>query len=180
VLERFAPAARQAVLDARSEAGLAGQDRVRSEHLLIGILAEPGEAAEAMAAAGLTVEDLRARVPHGKHAPPPDLDADALASLGIDLDSVRRATDATFGPGALDRVRLPGQKRVPAADDFRQTLAGALRQATRLGHQEITSGHMLLGIIDQPRNGALTLLAEAGTDVNALRADVLHRITSAA
>jgi ATP-dependent Clp protease ATP-binding subunit ClpA len=180
VLERFAPGARQAVLDAGREAGLAGQDRVGSEHLLIGLLAEPGAAATAMTAAGLTVGDLRARLPRGKHAPPPDLDAGALASLGIDLDSVRRATDATFGPGALDRVRVPGRKRLPAAEDFRQTLAAALRQATSLGDREITSGHMLLGIIDQPGNGALALLIGTGTDVQALRADVLHRVTGPA
>jgi ATP-dependent Clp protease ATP-binding subunit ClpA len=180
VFERFAPAARHAVADARNEAGWAGQDRIGSEHLLLGLLTEPGEAAEALTAAGLSLEELRARLPRGNHAPPADLDADALASLGIDLDSVRRATDATFGPGALDRARPPGHKRLPMADDAKQSLAGALRQAVQLGHHEINSGHLLIAIIDQPRTGARALLAEAGTDIGALRFDVLRRISDAA
>jgi ATP-dependent Clp protease ATP-binding subunit ClpA len=180
VLERFTSAARQAVVDARHEAGRAGQDKIRSEHLLLGLLAEPGGAADAMLAAGLGLEDLRARVPRGKHREPPGLDADALAALGIDLDAVRRATDATFGSGALDNVLVPGRKRLPMADDAKQALAGALKHAVRLGQRQISSGHILLGIIDQRRNGALILLAEAGADIGALRADVLRRVTAAA
>ncbi len=35
---------------------------------------------------------------------------------------------------------------------------------------------MLLGIIDQRRNGALTLLTETGIEIAALRADVLRRL----
>ena len=176
MFDRFEPAARQAIADARNEAGRAGQDKIRSEHVLLGLLAEPSKAAEALTAAGLTLPDLRARVPRGSHAAPVDLDADALASLGIDLDAVRRATDATFGPGALDEVRRPDRKRLPFADDAKQTLAGAVRQAERLGHKQITSGHVLIGIIDQPRNGAISVLTDAGTDIAALRADVLKRI----
>jgi ATP-dependent Clp protease ATP-binding subunit ClpA len=179
MLERLTSAARQAIVDARSEAGRAGQDKIRSEHLLLGLLTEPGVAADTMSAAGLALEDLRARVPRGAHPGPATLDADALAALGIDLDAVRRATDATFGSGALDNVVIPGRKRLPMADDTKQALAGALRQTVRQGRREITSGHVLLGIIDQRRNGALTVLAEAGADISALRADVLRRITAA-
>jgi ATP-dependent Clp protease ATP-binding subunit ClpA len=49
-----------------------------------------------------------------------------------------------------------------------------------LSHREITSGHLLFGILDQPGNGALTLLRGAGADIEALRADVLRRIGIAA
>jgi ATP-dependent Clp protease ATP-binding subunit ClpA len=180
MFERFAAAARQAVVDAKSEAVWAGQDKVRSEHMLLGLLAEPGPAADALQAAGLSLTDLRARVPRGRHTGPVELDAEALASLGIDLDAVRRATDAAFGPGALDRVGVSRRHKLPFDDDARQTLAGALRLAVRHGQHEISSGHMLIGILDQKRNGALTVLAQAGTDIDALRADVLRRITAAA
>jgi hypothetical protein len=36
---------------------------------------------------------------------------------------------------------------------------------------------MLVGILDQKRNGALTVLTQAGADVAALRAEVMRRIT---
>jgi ATP-dependent Clp protease ATP-binding subunit ClpA len=181
MLERFEPAARQALADARDEARRAGQDRICTEHLLLGLLSEPGAAADSLGAAGLTADELRPRVPRGSNADPGSpLDADALASLGIDLDTVRRATDAAFGRGALDRVRVPGRRRLPMADDTKRTLAGAVREAHKHGRHEITSGHLLIGILDQPRNGALALLDATGTDLRALRADIGRRITEPA
>jgi ATP-dependent Clp protease ATP-binding subunit ClpA len=133
MLERFSAAARQAVADARTEAGRAGQDRVGTEHLLLGLISEPGTAADALTAAGLSPDQLRARLPRGANAADRDLDGGALASMGIDLDSVRRAAEATFGPGALDRARLPGRKRLTWSDEAKQSLAGAARHAQRLG-----------------------------------------------
>jgi len=180
MLERFAQTARQAVVDARLEAELAGQDRVRSEHLLVSLLREPGPGGDALTAAGLDAESLRARLPRGDREVPGGLNADALALLGIDLDAVRRATDAAFGRGALERARPPGRGRLPFAPEARHTLAGAARQAQHLSHRQITSGHLLLGILDQKDSGALNLLAQAGADIPALRAEVLRRMGAAA
>ena len=38
-------------------------------------------------------------------AEPRPLDAEALATIGIDLDEVRRRVEEAFGPGALERTR---------------------------------------------------------------------------
>lgn len=178
MFERFEPAARRAFVDAREEARWAGQTKISSEHLLIGLLREPGPAADALTAAGLDLTSLRARVPRGAAGAGHSLDADALASLGIDLDAVRRATDAAFGPGALDRIAAPGRDRLAFAPDAKKSLLGAVRQAQQLHQQTISSGHMLVGILDQERNGALTVLSQSGTDIAALRADVLSRLTA--
>src|SRR5215472_3039672 len=108
MFERFEPAARQALTDARDEATRAGRDRICSEHVLLGLLGQPGIAADVLADGGVTIAELRSRM----LAPAGDaLDGAALASLGIDLDTVRRATDAAFGSGALDTVRVPGRRR---------------------------------------------------------------------
>ncbi len=40
---------------------------------------------------------------NGKRPAAPD--PDALETIGIDLDEVRRRVEATFGPGALERTR---------------------------------------------------------------------------
>jgi ATP-dependent Clp protease ATP-binding subunit ClpA len=178
VFERFEPAARQAFVDARQEAGQAGDDQIRSEHVLLGLLREPGPAADALTAAGMSVESLRARVPRGSHDAPASLDADALATVGVDLDAVRRATDAAFGPGALDQAAVRGQTRLPVAGDTKQALGRAVYRAQKLGQRKITSGHLLIGILDSRSNGALTALTQSGTDIKALRADVLRRITA--
>jgi ATP-dependent Clp protease ATP-binding subunit ClpA len=176
MFERFDPAARRACVDARTEAARAGQDKIRAEHILLGLLAEPGPAADALTQAGLELADLRARIPRGHDAPVPELDPDALASLGIDLDAVRRATDAAFGPGALDRAPVAGRRRLPFADDAKQTLVGAVKQAQRSGQRTISSGHLLIGILDQQGNGAVAVLKKSGADVAALHADVMRRI----
>ena len=178
MFERFEPAARQAFVDARQEAGRAGQDQIRSEHMLLGLLREPGPAADALTAAGLSLESLRVHVRRGDGSAPAGLDADALGTLGIDLDAVRRATEAAFGPGALDRAAVRGQTRLPLAGDTKQALGRAVHRAQQLGQREITSGHMLIGILESRRNGAVTALNRAGTDVQSLRADVLRRITA--
>lgn len=176
MFERFAQTARQAVIDAQQEAAWAGQDNVRSEHFLLALLREPGPAADALAATGIDAAALRERLPRGDREAHVGLDADALSTLGIDLDAVRRAADAAFGPGALDRARVPGRLRLPFAADAKQTLAGAARYAIHHNQRQITSQHLLFGILDQRRNGALTALGQAGADVAALRADVIGRL----
>ena len=183
MFERFGQDARGALVHARHEAAGAGREQIGCEHLLLGLLAEPGPAAAAMTAAGAELTALRAALPRGGQPDADPLDADALASVGIDLDTVRRAADAAFGPGALDRTgparaRRPGRMRLTA--DAKKALERGLRAAARLRHRELSGGHLLIGIIDQGDNGALRLLADCGVDAAGLRADVLARLAAAA
>jgi len=186
MFERFSQDARRAVVRAQHEAIRAGHDHIGCEHLLIGLLAEPGPAAEALTAAGLDLAELRASLPGETSGSPDPLDAEALASLGIDLDAVRRAADAAFGPGALDRGsrarrgRFRAIGRRPASADLKKSLELALRATVGLRQSSISTGHLLIGIIDQGHNAALETLAGAGADAAMLRADVLRRITAAA
>lgn len=183
MFERFHQDARRVVIRAQREAAQAGQSLIGCEHLLLGLLAEPGPAAAALAAAGLDLPALRDRLPRASHEHADPLDADALASVGIDLDQVQRAAEARFGPGALDRAgqaraRRPGRMRFTA--DAKKALELAVRATVGLRNREITGGHLLIGIIDQGRNCALDLLATAAADTAALRTDVLRRLTAAA
>ncbi len=182
MFERFTSQARKAVELARREAIRQGTSRIGCEHLLLGLAHGPsGSAAQALAAAGLDVARLRELAPG---TPPAEsLDADALALLGIDLDQVRRAAEAAFGPGALDRPSrrgTDGWRRFSVTGDCKRALELALRQVQRGPDRMLTSGHLLVGIIDQGDNGALRLLAAAGADPAAVRADTLRRMASAA
>jgi ATP-dependent Clp protease ATP-binding subunit ClpA len=183
VFERFHQDARRVVEHARHEAALAGQGQIGCEHLLLGLLAEPGLAADALTAAGLDLPALRDRLPRPGQDQPDPLDAEALASVGIDLDQVRRAAEARFGPGALGRAgpaqaRRPGRMRFTA--DAKKTLELAVRAAVGRRDRGISGGHLLIGIIDQGHNGALGLLAATGADAATLRADMLRRLSAAA
>jgi ATP-dependent Clp protease ATP-binding subunit ClpA len=148
-------------------------------------MSEPdGPGALALSAAGLDVADLRARIAAASRPAAEPLDADALASLGIDLDAVRRATEATFGHGALDRAATPQRESSFGAMRLtrpaRKSLELALRAAAKLHSGHISSGHLVLGLIDQGNNGALMTLTAAGADIPALRADVMARLAAAA
>jgi ATP-dependent Clp protease ATP-binding subunit ClpA len=183
MFERFCQDARRAVVRAREEAAAAGHGEIGCEHLLLGLLATPGPAAAAMTAAGLEPAELRSRLPLARRAEPDALDADALASLGIDLDQVRRAAEATFGPGAIDRAgraRARGSGRMRLTGEAKKALELALRAAVELRHRELTGGHLLIGIIDQGHNGALDVLAEFAVRPAALRTDVIAQLAQAA
>lgn len=186
MFERFSVSARHAVVLARSEAVQAGGNAIGCEHLLLALLNERhGAAGQALTAAGLDLTELRARVAAGTDGDRGPLDGEALASLGIDLDAVRRATEAAFGRGALERAarpprtgRTPGGMHLTA--EAKKSLELALRRTVGVRQREITTGHLLIGIIDQKENTALRLLAAAGADAASLRADVLARLTAAA
>jgi ATP-dependent Clp protease ATP-binding subunit ClpA len=186
MFERFHPDARRVFVRAQHEAERAGHREIGCEHLLLALVAEPGPAASALAAANVGLAELRGHTPTSADDQPDPLDADALAALGIDLDAVRRAVDATFGKGALDRAAAPRRTRLGPIGGTRLTpeakkaVGLALRAALRLSHRHISSGHLLVGLLDQPGNVALRMLARSGVDAAALRADVVARLEAAA
>ena len=105
MFERFTPAARQVIVRAQEEARTLGHPWLGTEHLLLGVLAQPQTPrVSVMTDLGVTLGTGRAALSLliGR-AGLGERDADALRTLGIDLDEVRRRAEARFGPGALDR-----------------------------------------------------------------------------
>ncbi len=111
----------------------------------------------------------------GQGASAGDLDGAALASLGVDLDAIRARADEVFGPGALDTpVVAEGRRgrsgRPRFTPDAKKALELALREAVRLHDRQITSAHLLLGLLRDPAAPAARTLVAAGADVASLRA----------
>ena len=179
MFERFDEDARGVVIRARSEAIRTSQAEVGTAQLLVGVASGAGPAADALRAAGAGVAELRKLIPPGggpgRLEP---LDAEALASIGIDLDTVSRATDAAFGPGSLTRTKAARRVRrrkgssPRLAEPAKAALTLARHAALRLGHHHISASHVLAGVLDQPSSQAISLLKAAGVDVPALRAQV--------
>ena len=199
MFERFTTQARQVVQAGLTEARAVGAKRIGADHLLIAMAAtRSGAARDALMAAGLDAPRLRVLAAPGPAGRPEtgrpetgqenagrvdtrQLDPDALATLGIDLDQVRRAAEAAFGPGALDRPAGVGHATAARlTSEAKGALGRALRLAQARGDRVITAAHLLGGLIDQGDNAALRLLAAAGADPAALRADLLRRLTPAA
>jgi ATP-dependent Clp protease ATP-binding subunit ClpA len=172
MFERFTRSAREVVTGAQDEARDLGHGYIGCEHLLIATAAQPdGAARSALLAAGATPESLRAAaieiVGHGSR-----LDAGALATLGIDLDEVRRRVERAFGPGALERRRGCRDGHIPFTPRSKQALEKSLRAAARRGEREIRSEHILLGILDTPDNAGTTILERVGVSPDALRTEL--------
>jgi len=159
MFERFTRSARDVVVQARAEAREHGV--VDAQHLLIGVAAAPGDASRVLARHGATPEALRAVVRP---------DADALASIGIDLDEVRRRVEATFGPGALERGGRRRGGRTSFTPEAKKSLELALREAVRLGDRHIGPEHVLLGLLRE--GSAVGALGRAGAAVDRVRADL--------
>jgi ATP-dependent Clp protease ATP-binding subunit ClpA len=182
MLERFTQEARQSVALTQEEARRLHHTSIGTEHLLLALLDQGGElVAEALHARGVGPADLRARIMRYLGSGEEGLDPEALATIGIDLDQVRRATEASFGEGALaPKSRRRPTGHIPFSARAKKVLELSLREAVRLKHDHIGSGHILLGLIREGDGLACQVLVDAGVDLEELRADVVHRLSSEA
>ncbi|MEU8772246.1 Clp protease N-terminal domain-containing protein [Streptomyces sp. NPDC048606] len=91
---RFTPRARNVVVAAQEEARAGGHAEIRTEHLLLGLLAEPqGLAAHALRTQGVAPEDVRAAAT--AHLPEGVAAAEVPEMIPFDLSS-RKALELTF------------------------------------------------------------------------------------
>jgi len=123
MLERFTDDARLVLAQARRHARRLGHRYIGCEHLLLALVGTDQPASAVLRERGLTPGRVEEEIVRwaGRGAGTglfADLDRDALASIGIDLDAVRARIDASFGPEALtwaDRgVHWRGRRPVPA------------------------------------------------------------------
>jgi ATP-dependent Clp protease ATP-binding subunit ClpA len=180
MFERFTARAKRSLELAQSEAKSLDHGFLGTEHLLLGLLAEGGGvAARVLLAEGLSLPAAReAVVGRGGGIG----DAEALATIGIDLDAVRSTVEESFGPGALDSGRraLKG-RRASGARFFtpkaKKALEMSLREALALGHNYIGTEHILLGLIRLGDGVAYDVLDDLAPPASALRAKVLAELT---
>lgn len=175
MFERFTREARDVVETAVGAASSTGSATVDSRHLLLALVERDTAAAGDVRAVGVDPATLAAALRSVLRDG--SLDAEALASVGIDLDAVRERADAVFGEGALDRSRRrPPTGHLPFARDAKKALELALREAIRLRSNRIDDRMLLLGIVRDPGSPADTAvraaLAGVGSSVEALRAVV--------
>ncbi|MEZ0069448.1 hypothetical protein ABIA32_005492 [Streptacidiphilus sp. MAP12-20] len=195
MLETFSPAARRCIESAREEAVLLGHDFIGTEHLLLGVLRQDADpAARLLAAQGLSLDATRATVRRllaaqgvgggggvGTGTGSGDLlDAEALRSIGIDLDEVTEQIESVFGAGALAapgpgpgqapsrtltaRVRMTGRAKKSLTLALRAARASRESRASR----RIECAHLLIGLLREGGGLARAVLLDAGLDLAVL------------
>jgi ATP-dependent Clp protease ATP-binding subunit ClpA len=180
VFERFGQDLRTAVPLIYAEAKALGVTRIRPEHLLLGLALErEGPAAALLAEHGLDEATARrlARERSGS-----DLDGEALATIGIDVDQVRASVEQTFGRGALDRVGIrPRRHFLPLDSAAKRVFHDMLRAHRAAGDRRarLDGLHMLLALLDSDDPGVLDVLRQAEIDADVLRREARRRRSGA-
>jgi ATP-dependent Clp protease ATP-binding subunit ClpA len=109
MFERFTPEARTAVVLAQEHARRLGHTSTGCEHLLLAVVSAGQPASAVLREHGATPrrveEEIVRQVGLGAGSRLSGaLNRDALASIGIDLDTVQARIEESFGPGALTRA----------------------------------------------------------------------------
>jgi hypothetical protein len=101
----FTEDANAVVVQAYEHAIRLGHPRLAGEHLLLALAAASQPAGGVLREHGLIPERVEAEIVRlSRGGLFGDLDRDALATVGVDLDAVRATTEASFGQEALTRA----------------------------------------------------------------------------
>lgn len=85
-----------------------------------------------------------------------------LAAQGLTRQGLLEQLTEAWGTGAP----LPGRR--PLSPQLERSVEAAVGQARRLGHRQVNSRHLLLGLLGQKDGGACCLLAAAGIQLDHL------------
>ena len=126
-----------------------GHDSLGDEDLLLGILrSDEGTGAEALRTLGVTLEDAQEESE--------EMLSDALASIGISLDEVRK------GAGDVFDMSMPAGRKIPISPRAKNALVEARREMRRFGDDHLGTEHVLFGILADRDGTAVRLLARLG------------------
>ena len=153
------------------EARRLGHYYIGTEHVLLALTRIPaGRATLVLRHFGVTHEDIRNSATISALWAP-RIDPDALATLGIDLDTVRERLEETFGPNALEQTRAGIRCIAPRLE---LALARALDYS---GEQPLQDEHVLLGLLSVPDSLAARALAELDVSLEGAAAVVRNGVS---
>ena len=186
---RFDPDAREVVVRAQAEAHRLHHGWLGCEHLLLALTTDHSQARHTLNAHGVTHSSVNLAIERliGRGV----TDADALASLGIDLGEVRARVDEAFGPGALEsgvitrrRWRLRRRSRQCGARRSTRLLAAGqlpftprskrcLQIAADLAEPDLVRvGHLAIALISRTDTMAGEILQHLDVDLPDLREEL--------
>jgi len=179
-LAAFSPQAREVIIRAGMTAVGCGQRRLGDGFLLLA-LAE-GEPLARPVELGVAASRIRAAI---EARSPRRRDRELLATLGIDLDEVRRRAVAATGvddparwrlrrsPVRPLRVTLSGPATEIVFDEGGRKVIEVARWASRRGHRALAEREDLLwGLLADGRSESARILRRGGADLGRLGADL--------
>ncbi|QYB06007.1 Clp protease [Rhodococcus sp. USK10] len=176
MFERFSMDARAVVIGAQQEARDVKSPQIGPEHLVLALLSVKTEPVHGILAdAGIEEDKARSTVAaHGTALS--DADAEALESIGIDLDAVRQSLEQNFGKGVLDPEQ-PSEKRgwfgrksghIGFTRGAKKAIELSLREALARKDDHIGAEHIFLGVL-RVAEGTTKEILEVRVGVGELR-----------
>jgi Clp amino terminal domain, pathogenicity island component len=179
----FTPFARHAVVRSGLAAADAGRDVLGTDFLLLGLFEVDG-LDPSLERLSVTAADVRAEIDR-RHGVAPPRDRELLATLGIDLDEVRRRAAATStspdDPRLWQlsrsrvrplRVELAGPARLLQLDGRgRKAIEVAMHYARRR-HAPVTCEDLLVGLLADGSNESVRILCRLRVDLRELWSDL--------
>jgi len=98
--------------------------------------------------------------------------AKALESLDISLDAAREEVAKTIGYGGSASTRSP-----PFTPRSKKVLELSFGEALQLGHDQIDTAHMLLGLVREGEGVAARVLVNLGADLGRVRQRVIGELS---
>jgi ATP-dependent Clp protease ATP-binding subunit ClpA len=141
MFERFTERARKVMVLAQDEARRFHHTYIGTEHILLGLVRE-GEGVAAQ----------------------------ALSSLGVTLEEVRKQVESVvgYGEGGMDA-------QAPFTPRSKKVLELSLREAMQLGHNYMGTEHLLLGMVRE-NEGVAARISNLDLEPGRVRREVLRRI----
>ncbi len=133
---RFTDRAKKVIILAREEASRLNHDYIGTEHILLGLIKVGGGVA-----------------------------ANALQSLGIDLETIRLEVEKLVQPGP--ETMIMGE--IPFTPRAKKVLDLAMEEARSLGHNYIGTEHILLGLMREAEGVAAQILESLGANLKTVR-----------
>ncbi len=140
---RFTPRARHAVARAQDAARELGNNFVGTEHLLLGVLREPG--------------NLALQVLHALDVDPADVDAEAVATIA----------------SSTERAMPCDDESLPFTKLSKQALETTAKEAIALAHNYIGCEHLLLGLLATDDGTASQVLRRMGLELRTTRRTIV-------
>jgi len=103
-----------------------------------------------------------------------EIPAQVLAEFGVDQGTVRVRLIEAVGVGE-EPIGPPG-RQIPFTPRAKKALELALREALALGHNDIRTGHLLLGLVRDEEGLAVSLLLGLDVDLQTLRDRARERL----
>lgn len=187
MFERLLPSARTVVESAYGEARRLNRSEVGAEHLLLALThAETGIASRVLADNRITTDRIEAALETSlaldlDPRPLTRADAEALRTIGIDLDQIRPHLEEGLGmhPEPLSPAGGRRSARLRFSSDTKRVLAAAVTCAQRSGRRYIGAEHLLLGILTDNRSLAAELFGALAINASDLRIQILNELERA-